>query len=145
MPCVVDTNVLVYSVVENSPFHAASRTRIEELESSGIELCTTAQVLREYVSVVTRATVMTEPRTPAEAVTDVRSLARRFRLLRQMPGCHDRWLDLVARYGLTGAAVHDAYVVAVALESAVDSVLTNNVSHFAAFEEIRTLPLVPDR
>jgi predicted nucleic acid-binding protein len=115
------------------------------MESSGEVLCTTAQVLREYVSVVTRSTILSEPRSPAEAVSDARAFAKRFELLADHPGTLERWMDLVARYRLVGASVHDAHIAATALESGIDSVLTNNVAHFAVFGEIHTLPLVPGR
>lgn len=55
--CVVDTNVLVYSTVSGNPWHQQARQWLSEMQSAGVRLCITTQILREYVVVLTRGAV----------------------------------------------------------------------------------------
>ncbi len=114
MRCLVDTNILVYTCSSVSPFHKIARERLESLEDAGLDLVVTNQVLREYVSVVTRKSVLSEPRTPREAVEDVRRFTQVFGVIPEPQDAERRWLDLVERYGLHGPTVHDAFLVATA-------------------------------
>lgn len=141
MRCLVDTNVLVYAAVRESPLHAAARARLAALTSRDDTLFVAPQVLREYVSVVTRSAVLSRPRVPADAVADVRVILSVFKLLHEPADVVERWMDLVGRHAVSGAAVHDAYLVATMLGSGVDHILTNNQNHFQRFEGLTVLPL----
>lgn len=143
MSCLVDTNVLVYAAVVESPFHSTARARLEELMIRGEQLVVTNQVLREYVSVVTRPSVLPRPRSVPESLSDVRGFQRLFRVLPDPPDVLERWSALVRASGVTGAAVHDAWLVATAAAAGVEAVLTNNVRHFERFPGITVLALAP--
>ena len=142
MHCLVDTNVLVYSAVTESPYHQAARQRLSELRDAGALLSVSSQVLREYVSVVTRPKVLARPRATAEAIDDVRSFLEVFHFIRDPPDTLERWSALVAGAAVTGAAVHDGWLVATALAAGLDSVLTNNPRHFERFGGIRVMRLL---
>ncbi len=53
-PVFLDTNVLVYANVAESPFHPRALSAIETRYDSGIELWTSRQVLREFLATLTR-------------------------------------------------------------------------------------------
>ncbi|MBI5480339.1 MAG: PIN domain-containing protein [Deltaproteobacteria bacterium] len=142
MPCLIDTNVLVYSSVRESPFHDVARERLASLRAAGHELVVTRQVLREYVSVVTRPNVLAIPRSPGDAVEDARKFTSLFQVLPEAPTALELWLQLVADHAIIGPAVHDTYLVATALACGTTHLLTNNPRHFAPYQGLTVLPLV---
>lgn len=144
MSCLVDTNILVYAAVAESPFHSLARTRLQELRVRGELLVVTNQVLREYVAVVTRPTVLARPRSVRDSISDVREFQRVFRVVPDPPDALEFWALLVEESGVTGAAVHDAFLVATAICAGVGAVVTNNPRHFERFRGIVVLPLEPE-
>lgn len=118
-----------------------TRSRIAALGSEPGGLCVTNQVLREYVAVVTRPTVVSRPRTCREALDDVARFRSGFEVLINPPDVHDRWTRLVEESGVTGAAIHDAFLVATAEGNGVDAILTHNGRHFELFPGMRIVPL----
>ena len=50
----VDTNVLVYSTSTSSPFFLAARDALQELDIAKAERWSSQQILREYLSTMTR-------------------------------------------------------------------------------------------
>ena len=73
-PVFLDTNVLVYSVIPESPRCFESRRLIERLEEQDCELWISRQVLREFFAVVSRPNVLATQATQAEIQTVLRSL-----------------------------------------------------------------------
>jgi predicted nucleic acid-binding protein len=53
-PVFLDTNILVYARVTQSPFHQAALQVIQQLDESRVELWISRQVLREYLATLTR-------------------------------------------------------------------------------------------
>ena len=51
----VDTNVLVYAAVEDSPMHETARKAIAEYSSRSTPMWVSRQVLREYMVIMTRS------------------------------------------------------------------------------------------
>lgn len=141
MSLVVDTNVLVYASLLGSTFHALARKRLLDLKAGGENLVVTTQVLREYVAVVTRR-VGEKPLSVPDALDDVARFRKAFVVLADPPDVLERWLSLVHRHGVKGAACHDAFLVAVALGNGVEGILTHNTKHFEPFDELRIVPLV---
>lgn len=76
----VDTNILVYSSFPGTPFHAAARTRLNELETNGAILWASRQVLREFLAVTTRPGTISPP-PPSTALSQlVRQFEAAFQL-----------------------------------------------------------------
>jgi predicted nucleic acid-binding protein len=50
----LDTNVLIYANVAESPFHQIALRAVESRARAGVELWISRQVLREYLAVLTR-------------------------------------------------------------------------------------------
>ncbi len=142
MSCLIDTNVLVYSAVSEAPLHDTARRRLLALLNEGEDLFLTAQVIREYVSVVTRGGVLRHPRAILDAIRDVRSFLDVFRLLPDPSDVMEVWMDIVSTTQVTGPAVHDAFLVATAIGNGVDAILTHNVRHIERFPQVRVVPLL---
>lgn len=141
----LDTNVLVYASISESPLHLIALTAIQTLEQRGCELWISRQVLREYLATLTRPQAFTEPIPIATISTEVRFFANRFRVAEDNAQVTERLLRLMEETPMGGRQVHDANIVATMLVYGIDQLLTHNVADFNRFSELITvLPLVRD-
>ena len=132
-PVFVDTNVLVYAGRPFVPEHSIARAAIDRLQNEERSLWVSPQVLREYLSVVTRSQV-TAPALPmSTALADVRRFAELFNVAEEGRGTLDRLLRLLDGHVVAGKQVHDAHLVATMLEAGVRSLLTFNARDFERF------------
>jgi predicted nucleic acid-binding protein len=132
----LDTNVLLAATDEGRAEHGGALTVLNEWAGRRTELCTSGQVLREYLAVATR---------PAErnglglkvpdAVENVRAIRERTTLLPEDSAVADRLLSLLADIECGGKQVHDANLVATMLVHGVGTVVTMNLDDFARFQQ----------
>ncbi len=130
----LDTNVLLAATDESRPEHRDALTVVNDWATNRTELCTSGQVLREYLSVATR---------PADrnglglklpdALGNVRAIRERTTLLAEDSNVADRLLGLLADVGCSGKQVHDANLIATMLVHGVGAVVTMNLEDFARF------------
>ena len=140
----VDTNILVYSKQQFSPFHAAAVARLEELSNEGAPLWASRQVLREYLVVMSRPGGLTAPVPMADLVRDIGEFSASFLLAEDSAGVTQELLQLLTQVAIGGKQVHDANIVATMLAYRIPRLLTNNVVDFTRFgNRITVLPLVP--
>jgi predicted nucleic acid-binding protein len=141
-PVFVDSNILVYSTVPASPFHAQAVKALATLRAAGTVLHTSRQILREYIAVLSSRFV---PPVPMPTIlADVRRFLATFPILEDGPAVTAELLTLLPAVTLGGKQVHDANIVATMLAHGVRRLLTNNVADFARFATIITIePLVP--
>ena len=131
----LDTNVLLAASDEGRPEHRNALTVINDWAAGSTELCTSGQVLREYLAVATR---------PAEknglglslpdALGNVRAIRERTTLLAEDVRVADRLLALLADVACRGKQVHDANLVATMLVYGIGAVVTMNLEDFTRFE-----------
>jgi predicted nucleic acid-binding protein len=140
-PAVVDTNVLVYALYSESEHHAPSRALLDHAQDGHARLCLVPQVLAEFYSVVTSARRVTLPRQPGEVLDLIQKLVT-------MPGISllpvptdtvHRWMTLVRKYAVTGAAAFDVQLVASMLGNGIKRIYTFNRDHFDRFSEVEAL------
>lgn len=142
-PVFVDTNVLVYLGRSSAPQHGAARNAVRQLQADGRPLWISPQVLREYLSVVTRPQA-TAPALPLPtAISDVRRFAELFNLAEERPAVLDRLLQILTAHPSAGKQVHDANLVATMLEQGITCLLTFNQRDFRRFGAIVTLEAIP--
>jgi len=134
--CVVDTNVLVYSTVAGNPWHQQARQWLSEMQSAGVRLCVTTQILREYVVVLTRGAVFENSFEVDQVLTQVEALLPSFTVLDEPAEAADLLRGLVRRHRVRGKRVHDANIVAVMLIHGIHRLATYNRGDFAGFDEI---------
>jgi predicted nucleic acid-binding protein len=140
----LDTNILVRSTVEGLPLHAEARAAIESLEQAREGICISRQVLREYLSVLSRPQAFCQPLPAAELARRIREFEARFRILEDGPEVTVRLLDLVETIPVGGRQIHDANLVATMLGYGVAKLLTHNIDDFARFGHlVEVVPLVP--
>ncbi|MBI2301727.1 MAG: type II toxin-antitoxin system VapC family toxin [Armatimonadetes bacterium] len=129
----VDTNVLVHSVVSASPFQQRAREALQRLRDDECELWVSRQVLREYLSVLSRPQTYSQPLPWAALVADVRSYEQQFQVAEEDGAITAKLLDLGGQVAVGGKQVHDANLVATMLVLGIDRLLTFNVGDFQRF------------
>lgn len=141
----LDTNILVYANVEESPFHQLALEAIQTRYEAGMELWVSRQVLREYLTTLTRPQAFVNPRPIEIVIARVRFFQAQFRVAEDNYQVTERLLTLMEQIPVGGRQVHDANIVATMLAYGVEQLLTHNVADFNRFSEfITVLPLVGD-
>jgi predicted nucleic acid-binding protein len=112
------------------------RRRAEPIPANGLRrfsasegsLAVSGQILREYLSVVTRPQLFLSPVPMAEALADVARFATDFEHLEDGPEVGKRLVPIAGRQ------VHDANIVATMLAHGEDRLLTMNRGDLRRFE-----------
>lgn len=132
----LDTNVLLAATDEGRAEHHDALKVLNDWAAMHTELCTSGQVLREYLSVATRPRVQNGlgVNTP-DALGNVRAIRARSTLLAEDSKVADRLLGLLADVECRGKQVHDANLVATMLVHGIGTVVTMNLEDFARFEQ----------
>jgi hypothetical protein len=143
--CVVDTNVLVYSTVLGNPWYDQARQWLAALQNSGSHLCTTTQILREYMVVLTRGSVFEKSFGVDQVLGQIEALLLSLTILDEPVEAAELLRVLVRRYQIQGKSIHDANVIAVMLAHGLRRLATYNPSDFQRFDEIvlEPLPVTP--
>lgn len=130
----LDTNVLLAATDEGRAEHRAALMIVNEWAGE-VTLCTSGQILREYLAVATRPVERNGlGLKPADATGNVRAIRERTAFLAEDARVADRLLTLLADVECGGKQVHDANVVATMLAHGVGTVVTMNVEDFVRFE-----------
>lgn len=139
----LDTNILVYANVDESPFHQMALQAIQTRYEAGVEMWVSRQVLREYLTTLTRPQVFANPRPVAITIERVRFFQTQFRIAEDTLQVTERLLTLMAQVAIGGRQVHDANIVATMQAYGISQLLTHNVADFNRYQEfITVLPLV---
>lgn len=140
-PVFLDTNVLVYISRPGAAEHPAARAALARLEADGGPLWVSQQVLREYLSVVTRPQATAPALAMATALADVGRFRASFEIADETAAVLDRLLSLLSLHPVAGKQVHDANLIATMLEHGVRRLLTFNTADFSRF--VGAIDLVP--
>ena len=138
-PRFVDTNILVYASQLTSPWHDRAEAVLRAADADSAELWISDQILREYLSVVTRLPPSGAGVPMREAIEHVRFFIQRFWMAQGGALARAELLTLLATYPTAGKQVHDANIVATMLANGVTHLLTNNVADFRRFEGLITV------
>lgn len=140
---VLDTNVLLSATAPNRNLHANALRALNEWPNRGNTLCTSGQILREYLVVATRPLELNGLGLSSDdAVANVEAFVARMRFLDETRAVFDRLRGLQSEVLCAGKQFHDANVVATALTHGVLCVLTENTGDFERFTPFATiLPL----
>jgi predicted nucleic acid-binding protein len=138
----VDTNILIYAALRQSPLNPQAKERLKRLGEQGIPVWISRQVIREFLAAMTRSRELVEE-VPLEALLElVHYLEAHFLVADEGPHVTARLLELIERIPVRGKQVHDANVVATMLAYDVHNLLTHNTADFARYSDLITvLPL----
>ncbi len=138
----LDTNILVYANVSESPLHEVALQAIQSRYDAGIELWMSRQVLREFLRTLTRPQAFINPRPVTTVIERVRFFQTQFRVADDTSEVTERLLSLMQEITIGGKQVHDANIVATMLVYGIPRLLTHNTGDFARFSQLITvLPL----
>ncbi len=128
----VDTNVLVYANVIETPLHEPALAAIQAAHQAGRSLWISRQIMREYLVTMTRPqTFRNLPRTTV--LDQVNQFAECFQVADDTAAVTGRLVDLLENHEVGGKQVHDANIVATMLAYEVPCLLTHNAKDFEHF------------
>jgi toxin-antitoxin system PIN domain toxin len=133
----LDTNILVHAHRRGTVHHEAALALVRELSEGPAPYGLFWPSLYEFLRLVTHHRVFDPSSTPAESVEAIRDFIAPpvVRVLSETVH-HPALLDRVIREtGVTGNLIHDAHLVALALEHGVHEILTLD-GDFARFPQV---------
>jgi predicted nucleic acid-binding protein len=139
----LDTNVLLSATAPARPLYENALRVLNDWPNRGMRLCTSGQVLREYMVVATRPLdVNGLGLSSSDAAANVEALQARMRFLDETRAVFARLRELTKEVECSGKVIHDANVAATALTNGVTRVLTANTEDFQRFSRfVEVLPL----
>ena len=129
----IDTNVLVSARILEAPDHDRARAQLERAFQDLESLRISRQVLREYLSVVTRPQTWSIAIAREDALADVDRLTNSFEILEDGPEVTQSLLALCREVAVGGRQIHDANIVAAMLAHGERRLLTFNTADFRRY------------
>lgn len=129
----IDTNVLVNSRILEAADHPVARARLKRVLQDPEPLRISRQVMREYLSVVTRPQTWPTPVPRLDALDDVEWLGRDFEVLEDGPAVTETLIALCREVPVRGRQIHDANIVATMLTHGERRLMTFNSSDFRRY------------
>jgi len=131
----IDTNILVYANVIETPFHEQTLAAINSAHEAGRTIWISRQVIREYLVTLTRPQVFENlPR--ATVLEQVDQFIERFQVADDTATVSEQLVKLMSDFKIGGKQVHDANIVATMLAYDIPCLLTHNVKDFKRFGEV---------
>lgn len=135
-PLFVDTNILVYANVAESPFHAQALDALQVAHQAGRQLWISRQIVREFIAARTRPQTFAKPSTPQIVIERIRYFEAQFQVADDTSIITAQLLDLLNDYEIGGKQIHDANIVATMRAYDIPCLLTYNVTDFDRFKNI---------
>ena len=135
----VDTNILVYALRQDSPFHQGALTAMLSLAQDPAPWGLPWPCVHEYLAIATHPRIY-DPPTPTDTALralDVWVTSPGCRLLAEGPGYWARLQDMIQNTACVGPKVHDARIAALCLHHGVNELWTAD-RDFNRFTEVRT-------
>lgn len=129
----IDTNILVSARILEAPDHDRARAHLERAFQELEPLRISRQVMREYLSVVTRPQTWSIAIAREDALADVERLTNSFEILEDGPGVTQSLLALCREFAVGGRQIHDANIVATMLAHGERRLLTFNSADFRRY------------
>jgi len=128
----IDTNILVYANVIETPFHEQTLAAINTAHDAGRTIWISRQVIREYLVTLTRPQFFENlPR--ATVLKQVEQFIARFQVADDTASVSKQLVKLMSDFKIGGKQVHDANIVATMLAYDIPCLLTHNTKDFRQF------------
>ena len=137
----LDTNVLLYTLAEGSPFHVAARALYQQITMGAVRACVTPQVLCEFLAASTDAHRFQPALTTERAIQELLVFweAHSLHKIFPTPTTFGRAVTLIRQHRVSRQHVFDAFLVATMLEHGIETIYTVNTKDFVMFKEIRVI------
>lgn len=134
MRILLDTNITLRAINQDSGQHRATQQALQTLLGQGHEVVLVPQCLYESWSTMTRPPEVNGfGFSTSAAEAEVGELLRLFPLLTDPPTLFEVWLNLVVAHRVSGRPSHDARLAAAVKVHGLDALLTNNGEDFKRF------------
>jgi toxin-antitoxin system PIN domain toxin len=122
----IDTNILVYSVREDSPWHAAALATIRRVAEGSGPWAIPWPCVHEFVAVITHPRIYKPPTPLRDAIlqVDYWMESPALRLLGEGPGYWDHLKPMLLAGKMVGPLVHDTRVAAICRSAGVREIWT---------------------
>lgn len=127
-----DTNVLICSRVSRTPNHHLARAMLERALQGPEPVRISRQVIREYLSGITRPTWEGHI-TPEDALSDVVMMLDTYEILEDGPVVTDTLIALCREVVVNSRQIHDANIVATMLAHGERRLMTFNAADFRRY------------
>lgn len=131
----VDTNILLRSTIRQFPHHEQVKKFIIEQRDAEIELWISRQVIREYITQITRLQTFMHPMTIQHVEAQIVTMRALFKIADDTEAVTTQLLELLKAYPTGGKQVHDANIVATMLVNGIDILFTLNVDDLKRFND----------
>lgn len=132
-PLFIDTNILVYANVIETPFHEKALAAINSAHEAGRTIWISRQIIREYLVTLTRPQFF-ENLPKVTVLEQVDQFVERFQVADDSAAVTKKLVKLMVNFKIGGKQVHDANIVATMLAYKIPCLLTHNVKDFRRFE-----------
>ena len=129
----VDTNIFVPARNIRAPASAVARAALVRAQESAEPVRISRQVIREYLSAVTRPQTWSDPLPMAEALKDVSWMGATFEILEDGPNVTEMLVTLCQEVPVAGKQIHDANIAATMLANGERRLLTFNAADFRRY------------
>jgi len=143
----VDTNILVYSVRQDSPWHAAALACVRKLAEGSPPWAIAWPCAHEFLAVVTHPRIYKPPTTMDDAVrqVDYWMESPTLRLIGEEPGYWEHLKTVLAAGRAVGPLAHDARIAAICRAHAVTELWSadRDYSRFSGLRVRNPLVAIP--
>ena len=127
----IDTNILIYSIDEDSRFYSKSQAILFD---SNFDLYTSSKNLSEFLAVVTRIPV--NPLSIENALTVINDFTDIFTILYPTESSFTFFRGMLQKYKPTGLKIHDLEIISIGLSNGINRMATFNTKDFEGIKEI---------
>ena len=132
----LDTNILVYGIDQDSAFFKRARTILEQEND---QLITTSKNLIEFLAVTTKSSGYNLDNETALGI--IEEIIQGIEIVCPTQESMAIFLDLMNRYQPKGLKVHDFEIISIGLAHGVNEVATFNTKDFKSVKEISLLEI----
>ncbi len=127
---ILDSNVWIYYFDKDSIFHKIAKEIINKYISDNYIIYITSQIIREVLVILTKENILENPLAPKQAIEKVESILEFTPVLFENNESNNKLKKIIKENDIKGLKIHDANIVAVALENNIDNIVTNNSDDF---------------
>ena len=131
----VDTNVLVYANVIETPSHEQALAAINAAYQANRTIWFSRQIIREYLVTMTRPQAF-ENLPKITVLEQIDQFIERFQVADDTAAVTDQLANLMRDFQIGGKQVHDANIVATMQAYGIPALLTHNTKDFERFGEV---------
>lgn len=135
----MDTNILIYSRDEGSPFFEQVCSALRGLVNNRVHLFINPQVLREYAVVSTKPYPKGLGISVEQSMLEIEEFEKAYEVIPDIADIWETWKKLCIENEITGFAIHDVYIAAAMLGCGISKILTVNTEDFERISEVQVI------